>query len=123
MINLVDNALTHGAGQIRVRVTSGTVDMVDGADGDARPACIVSVADEGQGIPERLRAVIFTRFWHGPGQRNTGLGLYIVKALVEAHGGRVRATNGPVGGAVFTFSIPAGDPALALSEAAALSVG
>lgn len=123
LINLVDNALTHGAGQIRVRVTSGTVDMVDGADGDARPACIVSVADEGQGIPERLRAVIFTRFWHGPGQRNTGLGLYIVKALVEAHGGRVRATNGPAGGAVFTFSIPAGDPALALSEAAALSVG
>ena len=112
MINLVENALTHGAGRIRVHVSGGTVDMVDGSEGDARPACVVSVADEGQGIPERLRSVIFTRFWHGAGQRNTGLGLYIVKALVEAHGGRVRATNAPTGGAVFTFSIPAGDPTI-----------
>ncbi len=110
MINLIDNALTHGAGKITVRVEAGTVDLADGAAGDPRPACLVSVADEGQGIPERLRSVIFTRFWHGPGQRNTGLGLYIVKALVEAHGGRVRASNGPNGGAVFTFSIPVGDP-------------
>mgnify|MGYP003374252177 CR=1 FL=1 len=111
MINLIDNALTHGAGTIRVRVEAGTVDLADGAAGDPRPACVVSVADEGQGIPERLQSVIFTRFWHGPGRRNTGLGLYIVKALVEAHGGRVRAANGPNGGAVFTFSIPCGDPA------------
>jgi signal transduction histidine kinase len=123
MINLVDNAVTHGAGQINVRVAGGTVDMVDGDDGDARPACVVSVADEGQGIPEQLRSVIFTRFWHGPGQRNTGLGLYIVKALVEAHGGRVRATNNPSGGAIFTFSIPAGDPSLGLSDGATARAG
>ncbi len=116
--NLLDNALTHGAGKITVRVASGTVDLLDGAGGDSRPACVVSVADEGQGIPERLQSVIFTRFWHGPGQRNTGVGLYIVKALVEAHGGRVRAANGPSGGAVFTFSIPVGDPAAAVAEAA-----
>ena len=117
VINLIDNALTHGAGKIRVQVSAGTVDMLDGAGGDGRPACVVSVSDEGQGIPEQLGKVIFTRFWHGPGQRNTGLGLYIVKALVEAHGGRVRAANGPDGGAVFTFSIPAGDPAAGLGDA------
>jgi signal transduction histidine kinase len=111
MINLIDNAITHGDGQISVRVEPGTVDLADGRAGDGRPACVVSVSDEGQGIPERLQSLIFTRFWHGPGQRNTGLGLYIVKALVEAHGGRVRAANAPAGGAVFTFSIPSGDPA------------
>lgn len=110
VINLIDNALKHGGGRVTIRVDAGTVDLVDGAGGDARPACIVSVADEGQGIPERLRSVIFGRFWHAPGHGNTGLGLYVVKALVEAHGGRITAGNTAEGGALFRFSLPAGDP-------------
>lgn len=110
IINLIDNALKHGAGRVTVTVDSGTVDLADGAAGDPRPACVVSVADEGEGIPERLRSVIFGRFWHAPGHGNTGLGLYVVKALVEAHGGRISAGNTPEGGALFRFSLPALEP-------------
>jgi len=110
VINLLDNAVKHGGGRITVTARPGTVDLADGADGDPRPAVLISVADEGAGIPRRLRSVIFGRFWHQPGQGNTGLGLYVVKALVEAHGGRIVAGNVPTGGALFTFSLPAGEP-------------
>jgi len=110
LINLVDNALKHGRGTVTVSVRGGTVDLADGAAGDARPAAVVSVADEGDGVPERLRTMIFSRFWHSPGAGNNGLGLYVVRALVEAHGGRIAASDAPGGGALFTFSLPAGDP-------------
>ncbi len=116
LINLVDNAFKHGRGRVTVGVRAGAVDLADGAAGDARPATIVSVADEGDGIPDRLLSVIFFRFWHGPGRGNSGLGLYVVKALVEAHGGRIAAANAPDGGAVFTFSIPAGAPQAVVAE-------
>ncbi len=111
LINLVDNALKHGSGTVTVTVRGGTVDLVDGTDGDARPAAVVSIADEGAGIPASLRSVIFSRFWHRPGAGNSGLGLYVVKALVNAHGGQVVAADAPGGGAMFTFSLPAGEPA------------
>ncbi len=110
VINLIDNAIKHGDGIVTVRAQAGTVDLADGADGDDRPAIVVSIADQGTGIPDRLRRVIFGRFWHQPGHGNTGLGLYVVKALVEAHGGRIVAGNAPGGGAIFTFSIPSGEP-------------
>ncbi|MGB8383886.1 MAG: sensor histidine kinase, partial [Dermatophilaceae bacterium] len=91
-------------------VSGGTVDMGLALDPDDRPAAVVSVTDEGAGIPEKQRAVIFSRFWHSKGAGNTGLGLYVVRALVEAHGGRIVALAAPTGGAELRFSIPAGEP-------------
>ncbi len=108
--NLLDNALKHGDGKVTVTVRPGTVDMGLPVDPDERPAVVVSVTDEGPGIPEKQRAVVFSRFWHTKGAGNTGLGLYVVRALVEAHGGRIVALAAPTGGAELRFSIPAGDP-------------
>ncbi len=110
LINLIDNALKHGGGTVTLAVEPGSADLADGARGDGRPAVVVSVSDQGPGIPERLRSVIFGRFWHAPGHGNTGLGLYVVKALVEAHGGRITAGDSPGGGALFRFSLPIGEP-------------
>ena len=110
VVNLLDNALKHGEGQVTVTVSGGTVDMGLALDPDDRPAVVVSVTDEGAGIPEKQRAVIFARFWHSRGAGNTGLGLYVVRALVEAHGGRIVALVAPTGGAELRFSIPAGEP-------------
>jgi hypothetical protein len=94
--NLVENALRHGDGTVTVSVGP--------YDGGVE----VSVEDEGQGIAEDTAARVFTRFWRGNKARGTGLGLYIVKGLVEAHGGHVEVLRAPSGGARFRFVLPAG---------------
>ncbi len=97
--NLVENALRHGAGTVSTSVAPwrGGVEVV--------------VSDEGAGIPEETATRVFTRFWRGNRRRGTGLGLYIVKGLVQAHGGSVEVRRAPSGGAAFRFVLPAGTPA------------
>lgn len=98
--NLVENALRHGEGTITV-----TVEPHSGG-------AAVTVTDQGEGIPDAVASRVFTRFWRGGDRRGgTGLGLYIVKGLVEAHGGSVSVGRGPSGGASFRFVLPAGTPA------------
>jgi len=97
--NLVDNALRHGAGTVTV--------VVRGTETGAE----VSVADEGDGVPEANAARVFTKFWRGASRGNgTGLGLYIAKALIEAHGGTITVGRATGGGAEFRFFLPAGAP-------------
>ena len=104
--NLVDHAVRHGDGTITIVVRpSRNV----GATGE--PGVDVTVGDEGEGIaPERVPSV-FTRFWRGNHRRgSSGLGLYIVKGLVEAHRGTITLGRSPSGGAMFRFRLPAGSP-------------
>jgi two-component system phosphate regulon sensor histidine kinase PhoR len=76
---------------------------------------VLSVADEGPGIPEADLPRVFERFYRVDKARSrdardpggTGLGLAIVKHLIGLHGGRVTAANRPEGGAVFTVELPA----------------
>lgn len=96
--NLVENAVRHGAGTVTVTVT--------GVDTGA----VVAVADEGEGIPEDCRSQVFTKFWRAKTHGGTGLGLYIARGLVEAHGGTIEVGNGRAGGAEFRFTLPAGTP-------------
>ena len=112
--NLIENALHHGEGVVTVtvgpRVAGGEGEGHGTADGEGDGA-VVTVSDEGQGIPETTAARVFARFWRGDRRTGTGLGLYIVKGLVEAHGGSVSVGPGPAGGAEFRFVLPAGTPA------------
>ncbi|TDB84540.1 PAS domain-containing protein [Actinomadura sp. KC216] len=101
--NLVENAVRHGA---------GTVTIVVEPDAHKEGAA-VSVRDEGEGIPPEAVPRVFRQFWRGPGgnrRGGTGLGLYIVKGLVEAHGGVITVRRAPGGGAEFRFTVPAGAP-------------
>jgi light-regulated signal transduction histidine kinase (bacteriophytochrome) len=69
----------------------------------------VSVSDSGPGIAEDMRKRVFERFWQAPAAARasgTGLGLYIAKGIVEAHGGRIWVDRAPDGGARFTFTLP-----------------
>ncbi len=86
------------------------------ADVGGRPGAAVTVADEGTGIPDAVLTRIFVRFWRGDRQSGTGLGLYIVMGLVEAHGGHIEVANGEHGGAVFRFDLPAGTPEAFLED-------
>lgn len=97
--NLLENGLRHGEGIVTVTV------------GPYEDGAVVTVSDEGDGIPEAVASRVFGRFWRGGDRRGgTGLGLYIVKGLVEAHGGSVTVGRGPAGGAEFRFVLPAGTP-------------
>ena len=102
VLNLLDNAIRHTPRRACVELT-----LRDG-DGEA----IVEVADDGPGIPERMRAQVFDRFVRGEGPADTargtgtGLGLAIVSAVAESHGGSVEAAESKSGGALFTARIP-----------------
>jgi PAS domain S-box-containing protein len=86
----------------------------------AAAAVAVSVRDQGEGISPDVAPRVFRQFWRGKprgGSRRgghgggTGLGLYIVKGLVEAHGGTICVRRAPGGGAEFRFTVPAGTAA------------
>ncbi len=96
--NLVENAVRHGRGTVSIAVSS----FADGLE--------VVVEDEGDGVPVEMWPRIFTRFWRGDRRGSTGLGLYIVKGLVEAHGGMIEVGRAASGGARFRFTLPEGRP-------------
>ncbi len=106
--NLLENAVRHGEGTVTIEVTRAA-----GPTGDERTTegTAVTVSDEGPGIPEESMSRVFTRFWRGSKRGGTGLGLYIVKGIVEAHGGTISVGRAPGGGAEFRFTLPVGAPA------------
>jgi PAS domain S-box-containing protein len=101
--NLVENAVRHGAGIVTIVIESALMD-------DAAAAA-VSVRDQGEGISPDVAPRVFRQFWRGKRRGGTGLGLYIVKGLVEAHGGTIDVHRAPGGGAEFRFIVPAGTAA------------
>ena len=105
--NLIENAVRHGAGTVTIVVepleTAGARAVRPGGEGIA-----VSVRDEGDGIAPELVPRIFRQFWRAKRRSGAGLGLYIVKGLVEAHGGTITVQRAPEGGAEFRFTMPAG---------------
>ncbi|WP_213954479.1 ATP-binding protein [Variovorax sp. dw_954] len=96
--NLLENARRYGAGEISVELKT-----------DARNA-EVRVGDRGPGVPAALRERIFEPFYRLPGasERNggVGLGLALVKSIVERHGGSVRCESRVGGGASFVIALP-----------------
>lgn len=102
MINLIDNAMryTDENGEIKIRARKKEDEVV------------VSVKDQGPGIPEDELPFIWERFYKVDKARTrkvggTGLGLAIVKNIIEIHGGKVWAKNCAEGGTAFYFSLPA----------------
>ncbi|MFJ5262875.1 ATP-binding protein [Streptomyces sp. NPDC088387] len=104
--NLIENAVRHGEGTVTIDVTPAESPREGEEAGTS-----VTVSDEGTGIPEESMNRVFTRFWRGSKRGGTGLGLYIVKGIVEAHGGTITVGRGPQGGAEFRFTLPVATPA------------
>jgi two-component system, OmpR family, sensor kinase len=100
--NLLRNALVHTP-------AGSPIDVSVARDGGA---VRVEVRDHGPGLPSEDPSALFDRFWRAEGGRErgkagAGLGLAIVAAIVDAHGGSVSAANAEGGGAVFAVVLPA----------------
>ncbi len=108
--NLVSNAVKYGAGRpIDVRV-----------EGDGKTARLV-VRDQGIGIAREDQARIFERFERAAPSRQyagLGMGLYITRQIVEAHGGSIRVASAPGAGSTFTVELPrrGAEPATAVAS-------
>ena len=105
LVNLIDNAVKYSPHGGEVKVT------MQALDGQIE----VAVEDSGLGISAEDAAKLFEKFHRvsTPETRDiggTGLGLYIVKSLVEAHGGRIEVTSAPNVGSTFTFTLPRHGP-------------
>jgi signal transduction histidine kinase len=102
VLNLLVNAIKYGAG--------GPIEIdVHCADTSA----VIEVSDHGPGVAEADLMRIFQRFERASSIRHyggLGLGLYVSREIVEAHGGSITASNRPGGGAMFAVRLPANLP-------------
>lgn len=99
--NLLENAIKYSPGQAQITVTCQAM-------GDE---VIISISDRGMGISLREQAGIFERFQRAGNSKEgtiqgAGLGLYICRAIIEAHGGRIWVESTLHSGSTFSFSLP-----------------
>jgi signal transduction histidine kinase len=100
LANLLSNALKFTQEGGRILIQAEPVDQ------DVR----FSVTDTGSGVPSDQLEAVFERHWqaHSESRRGLGLGLYISKGIVEAHGGRIGVESQPGAGSTFSFTLPGG---------------
>ncbi|MBV9667785.1 MAG: sensor histidine kinase [Nitrososphaeraceae archaeon] len=105
--NLLSNAIkftNQGGGTIFI-ATSTIQQQIHNKDIDKK--VLVSIKDDGRGIDPSMMSRLFTKFASKSETGGTGLGLFISKSIIEAHGGRIWAKNNADGkGATFTFTLP-----------------
>jgi two-component system sensor histidine kinase KdpD len=109
LVNLLENATKYTPAGSAIRVSARRTDA----------AIEVAVEDRGPGLPPGREGAIFDKFTRGVPESaipGVGLGLAICRAIVEAHGGTIRAENREGGGARFVFTLPAAEAPAAPSE-------
>lgn len=101
LTNLLSNAIKYSPEGGVIRITGRT----------EPERVVISVSDEGKGLPPEELTKVFDRFYRADTTatrraKGAGLGLYLAKAVVEAHGGEIWAHSEPGQGATFSFSVP-----------------
>ncbi len=111
LANVLDNAVKYTPDGARIRVASSTADAA---------TAVLTVDDDGPGVPPEALPRLFEKFYRVPGVRGgsrggLGVGLAVVRGLIEATGGRVSAGRGELGGLAIRFELPLA-PARPLDE-------
>jgi two-component system sensor histidine kinase KdpD len=98
LVNILHNAAVHATGATDIEIAA-TIEEDE---------CVISVSDNGRGIPPRDVDRIFGKFYRSEGTRSggTGLGLSIARGIVDAHGGTISCVNRDGGGAQFILRLP-----------------
>lgn len=104
IINLIDNAIKY---------TPQGSHIVIHSEKQGNKA-VVSISDDGPGIPDEMKPRIFDMFYSGANKiadsrRSLGLGLSLCKSIINAHGGEITVADNVPQGTVFTFTLPAGE--------------
>lgn len=102
IINIVDNAIKYTPKGSHIQIKTRKQDE----------HVIVTVADDGEGIPDELKPKVFDMFYSGANKiadsrRSLGLGLSLCKSIIHAHGGTISVSDNIPHGTVFTFTLPA----------------
>jgi signal transduction histidine kinase len=109
--NLLENARRYGGGEIQVRMSVEAAAPVRGSGPVAPQRLRVQVCDRGAGVPDALRERIFEPFFRLPGhaerEGGVGLGLSLVRQIVQRHRGSVHCEPREGGGSCFVISLPA----------------
>ncbi|MEL7118109.1 MAG: HAMP domain-containing sensor histidine kinase [Bacteroidota bacterium] len=101
LLNLMENAVKYSPKEAKINVSLGLES--NGVE--------ISVADQGIGIEDSEKELIFDKFYRVGSEdtrktKGTGLGLYIVKQIVDAHGGKIKVSDNKPSGSVFTIQLP-----------------
>ena len=104
IINIVDNAIKYTPKGSHILIKTKK-------QGDK---AVVTISDDGDGIPDEMKAKVFDMFYSGSNQiadsrRSLGLGLSLCKSIINAHGGTITVSDNTPHGTVFTFTLPAGE--------------
>lgn len=115
LTNLVENAVRHGEGVVRVCLTAlpaagPAPDAAAAGASTTWSGVQITVDDHGSGIPTEIRHRVFTKFWRHGERGGSGLGMYLVNGLVRAHGGTLEIGDAPGGGARITVRWPQQQP-------------
>ena len=107
IVNIVDNAIKY--------TPSGTSVVIETKKKDKMAE--ISISDTGKGISDEEKNKVFDKFYCGEkkivdNRRSLGLGLYLCKAIIEAHGGTIDVSDNQPSGAVFHFTLPLGEVTL-----------
>jgi two-component system sensor histidine kinase KdpD len=102
LVNILHNVTVHAIGATDISIAAH-IEQND---------CIISMSDNGQGIPPEDIEKVFEKFYRSQGTRSggTGLGLSIARGIVVAHGGTISCTNRTGGGAQFILRLPLDSP-------------
>jgi two-component system sensor histidine kinase KdpD len=101
MVNLIDNAVKYTPEGSTITISAGQKEQ----------QVLVSVADDGPGIPDKIKPQLFQMFFTAgsarcDARRGLGLGLALCRMIVSAHGGKIWLSDNVPHGSVFTFSLP-----------------
>ena len=104
IINILDNAIKYTPKDSMITITSEK----------QKDKAIISIADNGAGIPDELKERVFDMFYTGANKladsrRSIGLGLALCKSIISVHGGEIFVKDNVPSGAIFTFTLPIGE--------------